>query len=58
MQAEQLQSWRARLGLSYRRAADRIGISPRMYVYYEQGDYTIPRTVELACRAVEQSGDR
>lgn len=58
MTPDNIKSWRARLGLSQRKAADAIGVGERMYIYYEQGQreggraVEIPRTVALACAAV------
>jgi transcriptional regulator with XRE-family HTH domain len=58
MTAPEIRAWRARLGLSQRKAAEAIGISERMYIYYEAGQredgrrVEIPKTVALACAAV------
>lgn len=60
MTPQQLKDWRASLGLSQRKAASSLGISERMYIYYEKGRREdgraapIPRTVALACAAVSQ----
>ena len=60
MTNDELRGWRARLGLSQATAAGRLGISPRMFQYYEAGTFAVSRTVELAARAVESGldGDR
>lgn len=53
-----IKSWRARLGLSQQAAAEALGVSLRMYAYYEKGrredgrTVEIPRTVALAAAAV------
>lgn len=53
-----IRSWRLSLGLSQRKAAHAIGVSERMYIYYERGQredgrsVAIPKTVALACAAV------
>ena len=52
MSAESFKTWRARLGLSQQAAAEALGISKRMLIYYEQGQHAIPRTVALACAAL------
>lgn len=52
MTAAELKSWRLRLGLSQRAAAEALGVSLRMYQYYEAGQMAIPKTVALACAAV------
>lgn len=57
MTADELRTWRQRLGLSKAGAAEALGISYSMYRYYEAGQrdgkaVEIPRTVALACAAV------
>lgn len=52
MTAAILKSWRLRLGLSQKAAAEALGVSLRMLQYYESGDMPIPKTVALACAAV------
>ncbi|MDN5938990.1 MAG: helix-turn-helix domain-containing protein, partial [Salinisphaera sp.] len=52
MTAADLKSWRSRLGLSQRAAAEALGVSARMSQYYEAGEMVIPNTVALACAAV------
>lgn len=52
MTASDLKTWRHRLGLSQKAAAEAIGVSLRMYQYYESGEMVIPKTVALACAAV------
>ena len=46
-------AWRKRLGLSQSGAAEALGISPRMVWSYENGEHPLPKTVALACEAVE-----
>jgi len=45
--------WRRRHGLTVARAAEALGLSPRMVAYYESGRSYIPLTVALACRGWE-----
>lgn len=58
MTPEALKAWRKRLGLSQQAAADALGVSLRMYAYYEKGrredgrTVEIPRTVALAAAAI------
>ena len=55
MTPDQLKSWRANLGLSQKAAAEAIGISVRSIIYYEKGQAPIPKTVELACTAIDSN---
>lgn len=48
----EMRAWRQSLGLSQAAAALELGISTRMYQYYEAGEKEIPLTVELACEAL------
>lgn len=57
MTPERFRTWRKRLGLKQRDAAERLGLKKRMIQYYEKGrrdgkEVTIPKTVRLACFAV------
>jgi hypothetical protein len=45
--------WRMRHGLSLSGAANALGLSRRMVVYYSNGEKQIPRTVLLACKGWE-----
>lgn len=55
-----IREWRSRLGLTQQQAADALGVSLRMYAYYEAGKredgrpVEIPRTVALAASAIER----
>lgn len=53
MSNDEFAAWMARNRLSIATAADALGISRRMVSYYRSGEQEVPRTVELACRAVE-----
>jgi predicted transcriptional regulator len=39
--------------LSLTRASETLGLSRRMVTYYKTGEKIIPRTVMLACKAVD-----
>ena len=43
-----LRSWRRRHRLTQAAAADALGVSPRMWRYYEAGSHLLPKTVRLA----------
>jgi transcriptional regulator with XRE-family HTH domain len=59
MTSTELMAWRKRLGLTQAEAAAALGLSHRMYRYYEKGgredgrSVDIPRTVELAAQQIE-----
>mgnify|MGYP006435533715 CR=1 FL=1 len=53
MNPDDLKAWRARLSLSQREAAEALGLSPRIYQYYEAGSVRIPYPVKLACDYLE-----
>jgi hypothetical protein len=44
-----LKAWRADHGMTQTEAAVALGVSPRMWRYYEAGTHLMPRTVRLAC---------
>ena len=44
-----LRAWREALGLSQADAAAALGVSPRMWRYYEAAEHLLPKTVRLAC---------
>ena len=46
--------WRKRLGYVQDEAAGILGLSRRTIVSYERGEVAVPRSVELACEAVER----
>lgn len=59
MTPAELMAWRKRLGLTQVQAANALGLSHRMYRYYEKGDredgrrVRVPRAVELAAQQLE-----
>jgi len=44
-----LRAWREARGLSQVEAAAALGVSPRMWRYYEAAEHLLPKTVRLAC---------
>ena len=44
-----LRAWREARGLSQADAASALGVSPRMWRYYEAAEHLLPKTVRLAC---------
>ena len=54
MTADDLLTWRIRLGLIQREAAAELKTPISSYRKWEQGIYTIPRVVEVACNCVER----
>lgn len=46
---ERIWNWLHETGLTLEQAADALGISRRMLIYYRNGEKPIPRTVWLAC---------
>ncbi|AOV05719.1 helix-turn-helix domain-containing protein [Delftia tsuruhatensis] len=47
--AGEIATWMARNGLTQTAAAEALGISRRMLLYYLTGEKPVPRTVALAC---------
>lgn len=47
--------WRLRHGLSLSAAAEALGLSRRMVVYYSNGEKPVPRAILLACKGWEVS---
>jgi hypothetical protein len=43
-----LRAWRAAHGMTQQQAARALGVSPRMWRYYEAGTHLLPKTVRLA----------
>ena len=43
-----LRGWRAAHGMTQQEAARALGVSPRMWRYYEAGTHLLPKTVRLA----------
>ena len=46
MTPEQIKAERSRLGFTGAQMAERIGVTPRAYAYYESGQRKIPLPVE------------
>ena len=46
--AEWLRSWRTARRMTQAEAARALGVSPRMWRYYEAGSHLLPKTVRLA----------
>lgn len=46
---ERLWAWMEGNGLTVAKAAEALGLSPRMLIYYRNGEKPIPRHVWLAC---------
>jgi len=46
--AEWLRSWRTARRMTQAEAAHALGVSPRMWRYYEAGSHLLPKTVRLA----------
>ncbi|MBA3810654.1 MAG: helix-turn-helix transcriptional regulator [Caulobacteraceae bacterium] len=44
-----LRAWRVCHGMTQGEAAAALGVSPRMWRYYEAGSHILPKTVRLAC---------
>jgi DNA-binding XRE family transcriptional regulator len=44
-----LRRWREAHGMTQAEAASALGVSPRMWRYYEAGEHLLPKTVRLAC---------
>ena len=44
-----LKDWRNAHGMTQREAAEALGVSPRMWRYYESATHLVPKTVHLAC---------
>jgi hypothetical protein len=54
MTPAQFHAWKLAMGLTWPEAAAALGIHPRTAFHYAQGKYPVPRSVELACRQLEQ----
>lgn len=54
---ERIWNWMHRNGLTLDSAAEALGISRRMLVYYRNGDKPIPRHIWLACIGWERCKD-
>lgn len=59
MNGKQFKKWRKGRKLSQKRAAELLGLKPRMIQYYEKGERDgksvgIPKSVRLACYALDE----
>lgn len=59
MNGKQFRKWRKARKFSQKRAAELLGLKPRMIQYYEKGErdgksVKIPKSVRLACVAIDQ----
>jgi DNA-binding XRE family transcriptional regulator len=55
MTGEAFRRWRQEHAYTIEAAAEALGLSRRMVIYYEQGERPIPRVVALATRALAQA---
>jgi transcriptional regulator with XRE-family HTH domain len=58
MNGKQFKKWRKARKLSQKKAAELLGLKPRMIQYYEKGErdgkgVQIPKSVRLACYALD-----
>jgi transcriptional regulator with XRE-family HTH domain len=58
MNGKQFRKWRKSRRLSQKKAAELLGLKPRMIQYYEKGEregksVAIPKSVRLACYAID-----
>jgi hypothetical protein len=51
--AEWLRNWRTAHGMTQAEAARALGVSPRMWRYYEAGEHLLPKTVRLAAAGLD-----
>jgi len=51
-----LRAWREDRGLTQMGAAQALGVSPRMWRYYEAGEHPVPKTVRLAAEGLDARG--
>ena len=51
--AREFLEWRLRHGLSLAKAAEALGLSRRMVVYYSNGEKPVPKAILLACKGWE-----
>jgi hypothetical protein len=52
-----LKSWRTAHGMTQAEAATALGVSPRMWRYYEAGSHLLPKTVRLACLGLDAQAE-
>ena len=48
-----LRAWRQDHDMTQAEAASALGVSPRMWRYYEAGEHPLPKTVRLACAGLD-----
>jgi DNA-binding XRE family transcriptional regulator len=48
-----LRAWRLDHGMTQADAASALGVSPRMWRYYEAGEHPLPKTVRLAAAGLD-----
>lgn len=53
LSVEAFKDIRHRLGLSQAQLGERLGLSKRMIIHYEQGTHIVPKATALALRALE-----
>lgn len=56
--ADELHAWRISHGLSLDRGAEELGVSRRMFSYYEARKWPVPKTVSLALAGWKVQRDR
>ena len=54
MTSDDLKGWRKRLGFTWNRAREELGISDRTIYNYARGAFPIPKAIELACCELER----
>ncbi len=52
-----LRTWRTERRMTQAEAAKALGVSPRMWRYYEAGSDLLPKTVRLACVGLDAQAD-
>jgi hypothetical protein len=52
-----LKSWRTQKRMTQAEAAKALGVSPRMWRYYEAGSHLLPKTVRLACLGLDAQAE-
>ena len=52
-----LRSWRTQRRMTQAEAAKALGVSPRMWRYYEAGSHLLPKTVRLACLGLDAQAE-
>jgi DNA-binding XRE family transcriptional regulator len=52
-----LKRWRTQKRMTQAEAAKALGVSPRMWRYYEAGSHLLPKTVRLACAGLDAQAE-